>query len=90
MPHRSYADELEAAAADIGNRSIPELQILLRRAALIIGNSGTLALDEPAESALAQVIEELGRSRNTVLRTIVTDWLVSYGRLPVPPDDETA
>lgn len=88
MTHRSYADDLESAAADIGNLSIPELQTLLRRAALRLRNAGGLALDDYVEDALAGVIRETGLSRNEVLRMIVMDWLVSYGRLPVLDLDE--
>lgn len=88
MTHRSYADELEAAATDIGNRSIPELRILLRRAALQLRNTNGLTLDDVVEDALAKVLDETGLSRNEALRMIVMDWLVSYGRLPVADLDE--
>lgn len=81
MTHRSYADELEAAAADIGNRSIPDLQILIQRAAVRLRSRDTLLLDEEVEAALAEVMDEMERPRPEVLRIIVTDWLVLHGKL---------
>lgn len=83
MTRRAFADELEAAAANAANMSISEIQALLRRAALRVRNSQRVTLDQEVEDALSKVVAEMGEHRSDVMNTIVLDWMISYGRLPI-------
>lgn len=88
MTNRSYAEELESAADRIGDMSLPDLQIMLRRTALRFRNSAPVPLDPEWEDALQSVAGELGMTRNDLIRHIVKDWLIANSYLPVSMLDE--
>lgn len=93
MTNRSFADELEAAAARIGDIPRADLQIMLRRAALRLRNTDQIALDPEWRDTLQSVAAELGMSQGDLVRQIVRDWLVANAYLPahmLEEDGETA
>jgi hypothetical protein len=83
MSTRKYASLLEDAADRIADISRPDLQIMLRRAALRLRNTGSIALEEDIEKAVADVGAKLGMTRNDLLRYIVREWLISTGNLTI-------
>ena len=88
MTRRTFATELEQAADRIADVSRADLQILLRRAALRLRNVPNLTLDEHVDEAVDFLAAEMNLPRPEVLRTIIRDWLISGGRLPVDTLDE--
>jgi hypothetical protein len=83
------ADELEMAADAIADISGADLQILLRRAALRIRNTGGLTFDADVDNAIDQLVAGLSRPRTEVIQTILRDWLVATGSArPVDTLDE--
>lgn len=66
----------------------PDLQILLRRAALMLRNAGSIALDEQVEEAIDSIADELGKTRNDMIRYIIKEWLETNAYLPVRELDE--
>ncbi|RUU94897.1 hypothetical protein EOA79_29805 [Mesorhizobium sp. M1A.F.Ca.IN.020.03.2.1] len=69
-----------------------DLQVMLRRAALMLRNVTGLVLDPKVEEALAGLAVEMGLSKSELVRTIVGEWLMANPYLPVPYelDDESA
>ncbi|CDX45326.1 conserved hypothetical protein [Mesorhizobium sp. SOD10] len=92
MSRMTIASELDAAAAQIAEISRADLQIMLRRAALMLRNVTGLVLDPDVEEPLAGLAAEMGLSKTELVRTIVGDWLTANAYLPVPYalDEETA
>lgn len=88
MTRRTFATELENAADTVADLSHSELRALLRRAALRVRNTESLALDVEAEQAIDFLAGELRTARAEAIRTIVLDWLINAGRLPVDALDE--
>lgn len=88
MTTRDFAVLLEETAARIDDVSRPDLQILLRRAAIMARNSGSIALNEDVEEALCSVAGELNMTRNQMIRYIVQEWLETNTYLPVRMLDE--
>ena len=88
MTRRTFAIELENAAQTISDLSRADLQVLLRRAALRLRNTDNLGLDGETDQALDFLAVELGTTRAEVIRTILLDWLISTGRLPVDAVEE--
>ena len=88
MTRLTFANELEQAANQIGDISRADLQILLRRAALRLRNVEGLDLDADVAESLDLVAAELKLSRSEIIQTIICDWLISGGQLPVDPIDE--
>ena len=88
MTRQTFANELEQAANQIADISRADLQILLRRAALRLRNVPGLTLDADVEDAVDFLAAEMGLPRDEVLQTIIRDWLISGGRLPVDTLDE--
>ncbi|MDX8449924.1 hypothetical protein [Mesorhizobium captivum] len=84
MIHHDVASELEGAANQIGEISRADLQVMLRRAGLMLRNVTGLVLDPKVEGSLSGVAEELGLSKAELVRTIVSDWLTANAYLPVP------
>jgi hypothetical protein len=64
---------LEDAADRIADISRADLQIMLRRAALLVRNSGSIALDDDTEEALRNVSSELMLTREDAIRYIVRE-----------------
>jgi predicted transcriptional regulator len=61
---------------------------LLRRAALVLRNAGSIALDEQVDEAVASIADELGKTRNDMIRYIIQEWLETNAYLPVRELDE--
>ncbi|XAZ24037.1 CopG family transcriptional regulator [Sinorhizobium sp. B11] len=82
------ATRLEDAADRIGDISRADVQILLRRAALLLRNSGSIAFDDEIEEALRDLSDEFGKTRNDTVRIIVREWMEKNTYLPVHMLDE--
>jgi hypothetical protein len=82
------AGKLEYAADRIGDASRADLQVMLRRAALMIRNAAPIGLDAETEDALLSISGELGMTRNDMIRHIVKEWLEINEYLPVRELDE--
>ncbi|WP_434712843.1 CopG family transcriptional regulator [Rhizobium sp. YTUHZ045] len=79
---------LEDTADRIADVSRPDLQILLRRAALLLRNSSSIAFDDDVEEALRDLSGEFGKTRNDTIRFIVREWMEKNTYLPVHELDE--
>ncbi|MBX4906191.1 MULTISPECIES: CopG family transcriptional regulator [Rhizobium] len=79
---------LEDAADRIADVSRADLQIMLRRAALLLRNSGSIAFDNDVEEALRDLSGEFGKTRNDTVRYIVREWMEQNTYLPVHELDE--
>ncbi len=64
MTRRSFANELEQAADRIGAADRAALQVLLRRAALLLRNVEGVPLDPEWDDALRSVSAEMGLTRS--------------------------
>jgi hypothetical protein len=82
------AGQLEYTADRIGDASCADLQVLLRRAALLIRNAAPIGLEAEIEDALQSIAGELGMTRNDMIRYIVKEWLETNAYLPVRELDE--
>ncbi|TAY80992.1 CopG family transcriptional regulator [Rhizobium ruizarguesonis] len=79
---------LEDAAKQIADISRPDLQILLRRAALRLRNAAAVSMEDDVEEALRNLAGELGLTRNDTIRFIVREWMEKNTYLPVHCLDE--
>ncbi|MBY5717647.1 CopG family transcriptional regulator [Rhizobium leguminosarum] len=79
---------LEDAADRIGDISRADLQTMLRRAALMLRNSGSVAFEDDMEEALRDLSGEFGKTRNDTIRFIVREWMEKNTYLPVHEFDE--
>ena len=84
MTRLSIANELEQAADQIADITRAELQIILRRAALMLRNVTGVTLEPNVDEALAGLATEMHVSKPDLITTIVGEWLVANGYLPVP------
>ncbi|TAU15503.1 CopG family transcriptional regulator [Rhizobium ruizarguesonis] len=66
----------------------PDLQIMLRRAALRLRNAGAVSMEDDVEEALRDLAGELGMTRNDTIRFIVRQWMEQNTYLPVHELDE--
>ena len=80
------AGQLEYAANCIGDASRADLQVMLRRAALMIRNAAPIGLDAETEDVLLSIAGELGITRNDMIRHIVKEWLETNAYLPLSAD----
>lgn len=71
-----------------GEASRADLQVMLRRAALLIRNAAPIGLEAETEDALLFIAGELGMTRNDMIRHIVKEWLETNAYLPVRELDE--
>ena len=88
MKTSDTADQLEDAANRIADMSRANLQIMLRRSALLLRNSGSIAFDDDIEEALRDLAGEFGKTRNDTVRLIVREWMEKNTYLPVHMLDE--
>jgi hypothetical protein len=88
VPSHDLSALLNEAADQIANMPRPDLQILLRRAALMLRDAGAIALDEQVDEAIACIADELGKTRNDMIRYIIQEWLETNACLPVRELDE--
>ncbi|MFF0947459.1 CopG family transcriptional regulator [Rhizobium leguminosarum] len=79
---------LEDAADRIADISRADLQIMFRRAALMLRNSGSIAFEDDMEEALRDLSGEFGMTRNNMIRFIVREWMEKNTYLPVHDLDE--
>jgi hypothetical protein len=82
------AGQLEYTADRIGDASRADLQVMLRRAALMIRNAAPIGLDTETEDALLSIAGELGKTRNDMIRHIIKKWLETNAYLPARELDE--
>lgn len=84
MTRVAFAEELEGIANRIAAVSRAELQVLLRRAALVLRNVSGIDLDAKVDESLTGLSGEMEVSRSELIKTIVGDWLIANAYLPVP------
>lgn len=56
---------------------------MLRRAALLLRNSGSIAFDADIDDALRDLSGEFGLTRSDTIRFIVREWMEKNTYLPV-------
>ncbi|ARQ08617.1 hypothetical protein NXC12_CH00526 [Rhizobium etli] len=88
MTTSDTATLLEDAADRIADISRADLQVMLRSAALLLRNSGSIAFDDDIEEALRDLSGEFGKTRNDTVRYIVREWMEKNTYLPVHMLDE--
>ena len=84
MSRHQLVRELESTADHIADASRADLEVLLRRAALLIRNAGGISLEPRTDDALTSLAAEMGTAKPDLLDTIVGEWLVANAYLPVP------
>ncbi|RWL94321.1 MAG: hypothetical protein EOR68_22390 [Mesorhizobium sp.] len=84
MSRHQFVYELEMAADHIADASRADLQVMLRRAALMLRNVGGLSLDPYTDEVLSGLAAEMGKPKPALVETIVSEWLVANAYLPVP------
>ncbi|RVD31763.1 hypothetical protein [Mesorhizobium sp. M4B.F.Ca.ET.017.02.2.1] len=88
MTRLSFAEELESAADRIAGMSRPDLQIILRRAALMLRNVAGVPLEAATEDALDAMAAEMKLGRSDLIQIVLRDWLEANACLPVHTIDE--
>ncbi|RWY68279.1 CopG family transcriptional regulator [Rhizobium sp. WSM1325] len=88
MTSHDTAELLEDAADRIADISRPDLQIMLRRAALRLRNAGAVSMEDDVEEVLRDLAGELGMTRNDMIRYIMREWMEKNIYLPVHNLDE--
>ena len=88
MSRLSIAEELESAADRIADMSRLDLQIILRRAALMLRNVAGVPLDPATEDALNSIAAEMKISRSDLIQIVLREWLETNAYLPVRQLDE--
>ncbi|MER9859122.1 MULTISPECIES: hypothetical protein [unclassified Mesorhizobium] len=83
MSRISIAEVLESAADRIADMSRPELQIILRRAALMLRNVAGVALKPAMEDALNSIAAEMKIGRSDLIQIVLREWLETTAYLPV-------
>ena len=84
MSRHQFVQELESTADHIAEASRADLQVLLRRAALLIRNVDGIRLDPRTDEALTGLAAEMGSAKPDLVETIVGEWLMANSYLPVP------
>lgn len=82
------ASLLEDAANRIADISRADLQVLLRRAALLLRNSGSITFEDRTEEALRILCSDLGLPREDGIRYVMWEWMEQNAYLPVHELDE--
>ncbi|TIS85641.1 hypothetical protein [Mesorhizobium sp.] len=88
MARRPIAEELESAADRIADISRADLQIILRRAALMLRNVAGVPLEPVTADALDSIAAEMAVGRSDLIQIILREWLETNAYLPVPTIDE--
>jgi hypothetical protein len=88
MTRLSIAEELENAADRIAEISRPDLQIILRRAALMLRNVAGVPLEPATADALDSIAAEMGIGRSDLMQIVLREWLETNAYLPVRQIDE--
>lgn len=88
MTRISFAEELESCADRIADMSRPDLQIILRRAALMLRNVAGVSLEPATEDALNDLAAEMKVGRSDLIEIVLREWLETNAYLPVRIIDE--
>jgi hypothetical protein len=88
MTRLSFAEELESAADGIADMSRPDLQIILRRAALMLRNVAGVPLEPATEDALNAIAAEMKVGRSDLIQIVLREWLETNAYLPVRTIEE--
>ncbi|TPK70789.1 hypothetical protein [Mesorhizobium sp. B2-4-17] len=88
MTRISFAEELESAADRIRDMSRPDLQIILRRAALMLRNVAGVSLEPATEDALNDLAAEMKVGRSDLIQIVLREWVETNAYLPVRTIDE--
>ncbi|MER9697014.1 hypothetical protein [Mesorhizobium sp. M0146] len=88
MTRMSFAEELESAADRIADMSRPDLQIILRRAALMLRNVAGVSLEPATEDAVNAIAAEMKVGRSDLIQIVLREWLETNAYLPVHAIDE--
>ena len=83
-----FAEELESASDRIADISRPDLQIMLRRAALRLRNTEGIVLEPDVDEAIDALAADLKMNRKDLLRVIIREWLEKGGYVPVPRETD--
>ncbi|TIP74838.1 MAG: hypothetical protein E5X53_12415 [Mesorhizobium sp.] len=91
MTRRSVAEEIESAADRIADMTRADLQIILRRAALMLRNVSGVPLEPATEDALNSIAAEMKIGRSDLIQIVLREWLETNAYLPVVPtiDEES-
>jgi hypothetical protein len=84
----SVAEELERAADRIADMSRADIQVILRRAALMLRNVAGVSLEPATEEALNSIAAEIKVCRSDLIQIVLHDWLEANAYLPVRKSDE--
>ncbi|WP_348642817.1 hypothetical protein [Mesorhizobium sp. B2-6-2] len=71
MSRHQFVHELESTADHIADASRADLQVLLRRAALLLRNVGGISLDPRTDDVLTDLAAEMGTAKPDLVETIV-------------------
>jgi hypothetical protein len=75
MTSSNAATLLQDAADRIADIPRPDLQILLRRAALRLRNATTVSMEDDVDEVLRDLASELGLTREDMMRYIIREWM---------------
>ncbi|MCA0000982.1 MULTISPECIES: hypothetical protein [unclassified Mesorhizobium] len=88
MTRASFAEELESAADRIADIPRADLQIILRRAALMLRNVAGVPLEPATDDALNSIAAEMKIGRSDLIQIVLREWLETNAYLPVRQIDE--
>ena len=88
MTRLALVGELERTAERIADASRADLQVMLRRAALMLRNVNGVALDPKVDEPTTSLAHEMGVSKPDLINTIVGEWLIANAYLPVATLEE--
>lgn len=88
MTRRSVAEDLESAAERIADMPRADLQIILRRGALMLRNIGGVPLEPATADALDSIAAEMKIGRPDLVQIILREWLETNAYLPCQAIDE--
>ncbi|CCV04622.1 conserved hypothetical protein [Mesorhizobium metallidurans STM 2683] len=83
MTRLSIAKELESAADRITEVSRGDLQIVLRRAALVLRNVSGISLEPATADALDSIATEMKIGRTELVLIVLREWLETNPHPPV-------
>ena len=84
MTRHTFATDLESAADQIADISRADLQVMLRRAALMLRNVSGIDLEPKVDESLAGLASEMEVPKSDLIKTIIGDWLFANAYFPVP------
>ncbi|TRC72048.1 hypothetical protein FJV83_31485 [Mesorhizobium sp. WSM4307] len=92
MSRHQLVHDLESTADHIADASRADLQVMLRRAALLLRNVHGIAIEPRTDEILDGLAAETGTAKPDLIDTILADWLTAnaYLSVPHPLDDDSA